>query len=181
MFVAAMGMAGTAAQQYAAEPGPSALLQERKAHLAGLPDARGIVFVGGGKDMLGAITASLWVSVLTLLLPLPMLLLLMIMLMCTMHSSVPKSRFVRGVHVLELFHAKLVTVRPAVCDVAHDMGSGVPQTLRHKLNCTLPAEIAYIGKKNEVEPAAIAALNATLGPVYALDLSAVPYPAHHNP
>ncbi|WIA22256.1 hypothetical protein OEZ85_004579 [Tetradesmus obliquus] len=90
------------------------LLQERKARLASLPEERGIVYVGGGKGMLGAITASLW-------------------------------------------------------------------TLRHKLNCTLPAEVAYIGSKKEVDPAAIAAMNATLGPVYGLDLSAVPYPAHHNP
>lgn len=57
----------------------------------------------------------------------------------------------------------------------------VPQTLRHKLNCSLPAEVAYIGSKKEMDPAAIVALNETLGPVYALDLSAVPYPAHHNP
>jgi hypothetical protein len=55
------------------------------------------------------------------------------------------------------------------------------QTLRHKLNCSLPAEVAYIGSKKEIDPAAIATLNATLGPVYGLDLSAVPYPAHHNP
>uniref|UniRef100_A0A383W675 Nucleotide-diphospho-sugar transferase domain-containing protein n=1 Tax=Tetradesmus obliquus TaxID=3088 RepID=A0A383W675_TETOB len=54
-------------------------------------------------------------------------------------------------------------------------------TLRHKLNCSLPAEIAYIGSKEEVDPVAIAAMNATLGPVYGLDLSAVSYPAHHNP
>ncbi|KAF6252396.1 mannosyltransferase putative-domain-containing protein [Scenedesmus sp. NREL 46B-D3] len=100
----------TALQQYLA----TKAFEERRAFLAGLPDERGIVFVGGGRGMLGAITATLW-------------------------------------------------------------------TLRKKLNCLLPVEVAYIGLKNEMDPAAIAALNATLGPVFGLDLSAAPYPAHHNP
>eukprot|EP00879_Flechtneria_rotunda_P001580 GHRR01001739.1.p1 GENE.GHRR01001739.1~~GHRR01001739.1.p1 ORF type:complete len:781 (+),score=205.53 GHRR01001739.1:562-2904(+) len=52
--------------------------------------------------------------------------------------------------------------------------------LRNKLNCTLPAEVAYVGLAKELHPDQIAVLNRTLGPVYGLDLSAVPYPAHHN-
>eukprot|EP00882_Tetradesmus_deserticola_P005629 GHRQ01005925.1.p2 GENE.GHRQ01005925.1~~GHRQ01005925.1.p2 ORF type:complete len:318 (+),score=74.36 GHRQ01005925.1:1040-1993(+) len=100
----------TALKQYLA----TKAFEERRAHLADLPDERGIVFVGGGRDMLGAIAATLW-------------------------------------------------------------------TLRNKLGCFLPIEVAYIGARKEMDPAAIAALNATLGPVYGLDLSAVAYPAHHNP
>lgn len=37
-------------------------LQARTDALTRLPDDRGILFVGGGKKMLGAITATLWVS-----------------------------------------------------------------------------------------------------------------------
>lgn len=68
----------------------------------------------------------------------------------------------------------------AVGSVPPDSLLQLLQTLRHKLNCTLPVEVAYIGSKKEMDPAAIAALNSTLGPVHGLDLSAVPYPAHHN-
>jgi hypothetical protein len=39
-----------------------AILQARQAALSQLLDERGILFVGGGKKMLGAITATLWVS-----------------------------------------------------------------------------------------------------------------------
>jgi hypothetical protein len=54
------------------------------------------------------------------------------------------------------------------------------QILRKQLNCTLPVEIAYRDEK-EVHPGVIKALDASLGPVYGLDLSQASYPEHHNP
>lgn len=53
------------------------------------------------------------------------------------------------------------------------------QVLREQLNCTLPVEVAW-HTKEEMDNATLTALDKQFGPVYGLNLSAIPFPDHHR-